>query len=92
MAVEVELGEFDRGVELSALDEVDEILIVTESRSNGVEQGGRVKMRCAVDFLAELRSNSNSTILGNLSINPENLVSNSVPEKEPGIKAGDNDA
>jgi len=92
MAVEVELGEFDRGVELSALDEVDEILIVTESRSNGVEQGGRVKMRCAVDFLAELRSNSNNSILGNLSINPENLVSNSIPEKEPGIKAGDNDA
>jgi len=89
IAIEVEMGEVDLETKLTALDEVDEILIITESKVNVVQQNDRVKSCNVADFLARLRSNYSSDINGNSSINSEEVVSSSVPGNEPGIKAGD---
>lgn len=92
MAVEVELGDFDPGAELKALEEVDEIVIVTEGQAKDIGASDRVRVCRASDFLAGLRSNNNSNTFGNFSINPDNLISNPFSGNEPGIKAGDNNA
>jgi len=90
MVIEVEMGEVDLETKLTALNEVDEILIVTESPTNNIEQSERVKACRITDYLTRLRSNNSINISGNSSINPEDLVSGTVPENEPGIKTGDN--
>jgi hypothetical protein len=90
MVIEVEMGEIDLETKLTALDEVDEIFIVTESPTNNITQSERVKACRVTDYLTRLHSNNSSNIIGNLSINPEELDSGIVPENEPGIKTGDN--
>jgi len=90
IAIEVEMEEVDLETKLSALEEVDELLIVTESQTTEVSQNDRVRAVMISNYLAELRSNNSNDTFGNYSINPEDLVSSSVPENEPGIKSGGN--